>query len=104
VADEPTTTRRALFETTFKTLTALNQKLECCKPEDRDALEREIAEQQGDVLDTPAGSLSQVQAKLELLFEGHLFGTDPESEYRRLVIEDLSDLIAEARELVGASA
>jgi hypothetical protein len=42
-----------------------------------------------------------VLKKLELLFEGQLIGLDPESEYRRLVLEDLSDLIDGTRELIG---
>jgi hypothetical protein len=104
VADEPTITRRALWETAFNELTALNQKLDQCQPQDRDALERAIAAQEEDVLDTPAPSFDAVRIKLELLFEGQLLGLDPETEYRRLVLEDLSGLIAEGQELIGARA
>jgi hypothetical protein len=104
VADEPTTTRRTLWETAFNTLTELNQKLDQCQPEQRDELERQIAEQEEDVLDTSAPSFGALLTKLELLFEGQLFGLDPESEHRRLILEDLSNLIDETRDLLGARA
>lgn len=104
MAEEPTTTRRALWETAFNKLTELNQQLDDCPAEQRDALERAIADQEDDVLDTPAPSFSALLAKLELLFEGQLEGKDAEAEHRRLVIEDLSDLIEETRELVGERA
>ena len=104
MAAEPTNTRCALWETAFKTLTALNQKLDQCQPEDREALERAIADQENELLDTPAPSFSALLVKMELLFEGQLEGLDQEAEHRRLVIEDLSDLIAESRQLIGAGA
>jgi hypothetical protein len=104
VADKPTNTRRALWETAFNNLTALNQQLDKCQSQDRDALERAIADQEDDLLDTPAPSFSALLAKLELLFEGQLEGLDAEAEHRRLVVEDLSDLIEETRELIGERA
>ena len=104
MADQPTNTRRALWETAFNELTALNQKLDQCQPHERDALERAIADQEDDVLDTPAPSFSALLTKLEMLFEGQLEGLDAEAEHRRLVIEDLSDLIEETRELIGERA
>ena len=100
MAEEPTTTRYAILETAFQKLTALNQQLENCRTEDRDALERAIADQEEDVLDTPAGSLGQLRAKLELVWANQLFGLDPETEHRRLILEDLEALTAELGELV----
>lgn len=103
----PNTTHKArarAWNNSFKKLIALNQKLEQAAPEERDALERAIAEQQDDLLDTPAPSFSALLVKLEALFEGQLDGLDSEAEYRRLVIEDLSDLIGETRELLGERA
>jgi hypothetical protein len=93
--------RRAAWNTTYNEYLNLTQKLDQARPEDREALERAVADQQDDVLDTPAPSFSALLIKLELLFEGQLEGLDAEAEYRRLAIEDLSDLIAETRELVG---
>jgi hypothetical protein len=104
VADEPITTRRALWETAFNKLTELNQQLDQCQPQDREALERAVADQEDDLLDTPSPSFSALLTKLELLFEGQLEGLHSEAEHRRLVIEDLSDLIEETRELIGERA
>jgi hypothetical protein len=104
VADQPTTTRSVLWETSIRKLTELNQKLGQCQPCERDALERAIADQEDDVLDTPAPSFSALLTKLELLFDGQLEGLHSEAEHRRLVIEDLSDLIEETRDLIGARA
>ena len=103
VADQPTNTRRALWETAFNELTALNQKLDGCPAHERDALERALADQEDDLLNTPAPSFDAVRVKAALIF-GELFGLDPETEYRRLLLEDLEGLIAETRELIGERA
>lgn len=104
MADEPIITRCALWETAFNKLTELNQQLDQCQPQDREALERAVADQEDDLLDTPSPSFSALLTKLELLFEGQLEGLHPEAEHRRLVIEDLSDLIEETRDLIGERA
>jgi hypothetical protein len=95
--------RLAAFTTEYTRYIALKQQLEQSQPEDRDSLERAIAEQEEDLLDTPAGALTQVQTKLEILL-GDLFGLDPETEYRRLVLEDLAYIIDETRGLIGERA
>jgi hypothetical protein len=84
----------------FTELTELNQQLAECEPHQRDALERAIADKEEDLLDTPAPSLQALRAKLELHF-GILIGLDQETEQRRLILEDLEGLIAEATELLG---
>jgi hypothetical protein len=99
---ETTHNRRArAWNTSIQKLQELNRKLEVCEPNARNALERAIADQEDDVLDTPAPTYSALLFKLELLFEGQLEGLNTEAEQRRLVIEDLSDLIAETRSLIG---
>jgi hypothetical protein len=102
MAIDANSARQAAWNTTYNEYLNLSHQLDQARPEDREALERAVADQQDDVLDTPAPSFSALLTKLELLFEGQLEGLDAEAEYRRLVIEDLSDLIAETRELVGA--
>lgn len=96
--------RARAWKISIQKLNKLNLKLNQCQPQERDALERAIADQEEDVLDTPAPSFSALLTKLELLFEGQLEGLDAEAEHRRLVIEDLSDLIEETRELIGERA
>jgi len=104
VAETTHNARAHAWKISIQNLNDLNQKLDQCRPEDRDALERAIADLEDDVLDTPAPTYSAVLTKLELLFEGQLLGLDPESEHRLLVLEDLSDLIVETRELIGERA
>jgi hypothetical protein len=101
MASNATTARHEEWKRSFTKLTELNEKLDQCQPHERDALERAIADQEEDILDTPAPSFSALRIKLELLFEGQLEGLDSEAEHRRLLLEDLGDLIAETRELIG---
>jgi hypothetical protein len=104
MAIDANSARRAAWNTAYNEYLNLNQRLADCPAEERDALERAIANQEEDILDTPAPSLSALLIKLELLFEGQLDGLHAEAEHRRLVIEDLSDLIGETRELIGERA
>jgi hypothetical protein len=104
MAPNATTARHQEWKRSFTRLTELNQKLDQCQPNEREALERAIADQEDDLLDTPAPSFGALLTKLELLFDGQLEGFDAEAEHRRLVIEDLSDLIAETRVLLGERA
>jgi hypothetical protein len=101
VAETTNTHRVSDWNASIEKLNELNLKLDECQPQDRDTLERAIADQQDDVLNTPAPTWTALLAKMELLFEGQLEGLDAEAEYRRLLLEDVSDLIAETRELVG---
>jgi hypothetical protein len=102
VAETTNNDRAVAWNTSIEKLNELNRSLDQCQPHERDALERKIAEQQEDVLDTPAPHLAGVLTKLEILFEGEMDGINPEAEYRRLVIEDLSDLINDIRDLTDA--
>ena len=104
MAIDATTARHQEWKCALTKLNDLNLSLAQCQPHERETLERAIADQEDDVLDTPAPSFSALLTKLELLFEGQLDGLDSEAEHRRLVIEDLSDLTAETRELIGERA
>jgi hypothetical protein len=104
MAIDATTARHQEWECASNKLNELNLRLDQCQPHERDALERAIADQEEDLLDTPSPTFSALLTKLELLFEGELEGLSAEAEHRRLVIEDLSDLIAETHHLLGGRA
>lgn len=101
MAVDANSARNAAWNTEYTRYLNLTQKLDQAHPEDREALERAIADQEDDLLNTRAPSFEGVRIKAELIL-GELFGLDPETEYRRLLLEDLSDLISETRELVGS--
>ena len=104
MAVDATNARRENWKRLFQELQNLNQRLIEAPAKDRDALERAIAAQEEDLLDTPAPSFGAVMTKLELLWTDQLIGLDPEAEARRLLLEDLGDLIAENRQLLGEAA
>ena len=101
MATEADNNRRSAWEQAFTTYQNLNQKLIEAPEKGRDALERAIADQEEDLLDTPAPSVSAVIKKLYWLWDGSLIGVDPEAEARRLIIEDLETLVAESTALLA---
>ena len=104
MAVDATIKRRASWERANTNLTNLNQRLIGCQPRDRDALERAIAEQEDELLDLPAPSFTCIRQKLEIMWETELHGLDRASEEKRLLLKDLSDLIAETHQLLGLAA
>lgn len=104
MAIDATTERRAEWKRAMSTFKNLNQRLIEAPAKERDALESAIAAQEEDLLDTPAPSFSAVLTKLGLLWSCQIEGLDSEAEAKRLVLEDLSDLIAETRHLLGEAA
>lgn len=100
MATDATKALRQEWECAFNKLAELNQSLAAAPDADRDALERAIADQEADVLDTPAPSFSAVVTKLYLLWNGELEGLDPDSESKRLILEDLEGLIRQCAELL----
>ncbi|WP_166038990.1 hypothetical protein [Sphingosinicella sp. YJ22] len=96
-----TVTRRAAWDKMYGAYLDLNQRLEQAQPHERDALERAVAAQQDALLNLNAPSFLAVMHKLEVLWEGQLDGLDQESEEKRLIVEDLSDLIAEGATIIG---
>lgn len=91
----------AEWEKTYNAYLRLTQKLGQAQPHERDALERQIAAVQEDLLDTPAPHATAVLRKFELLFEGDLHGLDRASEERRLILEDFENLIRAQHQLLG---
>jgi hypothetical protein len=101
MAVEPNTLRVREWNAAFENLTKLNEKLSQAQPQDEAALQQLIADQQDDLLDTAAPSITAVGQKLEMLWEADLHGLDQSSEEKRLILEDLENLVAEAVELLG---
>lgn len=104
MATDASNTRRENWKGLVQALQTLNERLVETPAKDRDALERAIAAQEEDLLDTPAPSFGAVITKLELLWSEQMDGLDVESEAKRLILEDLGDLIAENRQLLGEAA
>jgi hypothetical protein len=104
MAIDANSARHAAWNTTYNHFLTLSQQLDDCPAEQRDALERAIADQEEEILETPSPSFEALRIKIELLFEGQLDGLHAEAEHRRLVLEDLSDLIAETHDLIGGRA
>ena len=102
MAIEPHNARARAWETAFKKYLNLNEKLAQAKPQEVDALERAIADQQEDLLITSAPSLVALLKKIEILFEGQTHGLDEESEAKLLILEDLETLVRQQTELLGA--
>ena len=101
MAETTFTDRVSDWNASIEKLNELTLNLAQCPPQERRAVERAIAEQEDDLLDTPAPSLDAVITKLELLWDGQLFGIDPETEQRRLILDDLADLIVQGAQLFG---
>ncbi len=95
--------RARAWATAYSKLSDLNHRLDEAHPRERDQLERAVAAQQEKLLEMNAPHFVGVLHKLEVLWEGQLDGLDQESEFKRLIIEDVSDLCAECAAVVGYS-
>lgn len=102
MADMPNTARAAAWETAIQQLAVLDLRLEdAASHEEADAARRELGALQDKLLDTPAPHLTAVRQKLEMLWEARLSDLDRDSEERRLILEDLEDLIQTQHQLLG---
>lgn len=102
MATKAFTARARAWNTAFEKIQNLNQRLiEERNPHQREALERAAAAQEEQLLELPAPHFTAVIRKLELLWECQLEGLDSEAEAKRLVLEDLGDLILEQCQLLG---
>jgi hypothetical protein len=101
MASNATNARTAEWERAFSKLTELNHALIAAPEKDRAQIERAVAAQEEDVLDTPAPSFSAVLSKLYLLWYADLEGLDPEAEAKRLLLEDMEYPIGEGSSLLG---
>jgi hypothetical protein len=96
-------TRATAWNTSYQNYLNLTRQLARCPRHECEALERAVASQQEDLLDTPAPTLKAIVTKLEILFEGQMSGLDAESEAKRLILEDIHDLTAELDKLIAGS-
>lgn len=101
MADKPHTARARAWNTAFEKYQSLNQRLIQARDHERDALERAVAAEEEQLLELPSPHFAAVIRKLELLWECQLEGLDSEAEAKRLVLEDLADLILEQSQLLG---
>lgn len=92
----------AAWNTLFAQYQNLNQRLIEAPAHKRDALEREIADVEDNLLDSPAPNLIAVMHKLGMMWSADMLGIDQASEEKRLILEDLEGLIQAQRELLGA--
>jgi hypothetical protein len=104
MAENANSARTCAWNTAYNQYLNLAHQLAQAQPHERDALERAVADQQEDLLDTEAASLRALFVKLEILFEGQIDGLDPESEAKRLILEDLDTLITQATDVIGLKA
>lgn len=100
--NSPITAQAFAWETTFSRLDELNLYLTHAPAHEQDAVQREIAALQDELLDTPAPSITAVLQKLGLIWEGELHGLDQGSRERCLVLDDLASLIDAHRALLSA--
>lgn len=101
MADKAHTARARAWNTAFEKYLSLNQRLIEARAHERDALKRAVAAQEDQLLELPAPHFTAVIRKLELLWECQLEGLDSEAEAKRMVLEDLGDLILEQSQLLG---
>ena len=93
MADAAPITPHARWTSAMNHLHSLNEQLIGCHEQDRDRLERAIAEQEEVLLDLEAPHLTAIAQKLRLLFDVDLDKPDRDGSIKRLIVEDLELLI-----------
>lgn len=86
------------WNTQYTHYLSLTQQLDQATPHERDALERARVDAQDGLMALPAPTLTAVLHKLEIRWEDQLSGDDE----RRLILDDLADLIQAQSALLGA--
>ena len=102
MAAKPTKTRRAQWEQAYNRYIELNLRLQATENFDEvEALGRALAKQADELMELRAPHLTGVLQKLYLIWgETDLHGLDRDSEEKRLLLEDLEELIDKTSELV----
>lgn len=100
MATNATTTARHAWNTAYSEYLNLNQKLAQAQPHERDALERAVAAYEDELLDMSAPSFAAILQKLNILWETDLEKPDQDGEAKRLIVEDITDLIADSGTLL----
>jgi muramidase (phage lysozyme) len=103
MAAKPTKTARALWEREYQKYAELNLNLAVAEapPQQLEKIGNAIAKQIDILLELPAGSIAQVIAKLQIIWEADLEKPDRDGAEKLQIIDDLHDLADEARELIG---
>jgi hypothetical protein len=98
-------TRRAQWERAFHTYVDLNLRLEAAQePQAIEKLGQALAKQQDELMELRAPTLTAVLQKLYILWgETDLHGLDSDSEEKRVILEDIEELITETAHLLGAA-
>lgn len=86
------------WNTQYAHYLSLTQQLDQAPAHEHDALERARVDAQEELMTLPAPTLTAVLHKLEIRWEEQLTGDDE----RRLILDDLADLIQAQSALLGA--
>ena len=105
MAKNATNARRRTWERAFNKYVDLNLRLEQAQePQAIQKLGDALAKQQDRLMELNAPTLTAVLQKLYVLWgETDLHGLDRDSEEKRVILEDLEDLIVQAAQLLGAT-
>jgi hypothetical protein len=93
MADAAPITPAARWTSAMNLLHSLNEQLIGCHEQDRDRLERSVAEQEDVLLELEAPHLMAVVEKLKLLFDLDLDKPDRDGFIKSQIVEDLESLI-----------
>ena len=104
MANQPHTSRARAWATPSAQLTALNQRLPGAAGQELDALERQIAATEDHLLALPAPSFDAVRLKLSLMFWPATTEEGEDADHKRLILDDLSQLIGESQQLLRTAA
>ena len=105
MATNATNARRRTWERAFNKYVELNLRREQAQePQAIEKLGHALAKQQDELMELNAPTLTAVLQKLYILWgETDLHGLDRESEEKRVILEDLEELIVQSAHLLGAS-
>ena len=105
MATKATNARRRTWERAFNKYVDLNLRLEQAQePQAIEKLGKALAKQQDELMELNAPTLTAVLQKLYILWgETDIHGLDRESEEKRVILEDLEELIAGTALLLGAT-
>lgn len=100
MADNATTRLRAWNKAHAHYLD-LSERLLAANEDEVDAIERELAAAESEIMELPAPSFIAVRIKLEMLWQVDLDNPDRDSAEKAQIIDDLIDLTDEAAATLG---
>lgn len=104
MANQPHSARARAWATPSAQLNTLNQHLPHATGKELDALERQIAAIEEHLLGLPAPSFDAVRLKLSLMFWPATTEEGEDADHKRLILDDLSQLIRESQQLLRTPA